>query len=187
MNVQRKFVSFSLAASALFFALPLWASEVAEEAGGEQGGGLPQLDTTLFPAQLFWLAISFAVLYVLMAKLALPGVKKVQDKRQDVLKAELSAASYANEQARTMVAQYERALTEARTKAQATINDMMAKAAAESAARQAAQQQDLAVRLQDAEAKIRSVRDSAMKDVQGAAAELAHGIVEKITGLKVKA
>ena len=186
MSLQRKLLKLSLAASAFFYALPLCASEVAESGGSEEGG-LPQLDTSLFPEQLFWLAVSFAVLYFLMSRFALPGVKKTQDKRQEVLSTELSAASYANDQARTMVMQYERALSEARAKAQATISDMTARAAAESAARQAAQQQDLGKRLQDAEAKIRTVRDEALSEVKGAAVELAHGIVEKISGMKVKA
>lgn len=181
MALQRKLLSIGLTAGAAFYALPSFAAE-----GGE-GGGLPQLDTTLFPEQLFWLAVSFAVLYVLMAAIALPGVKKTQDKRQHILSSELSVASRANEEARAMVAQYERALTDARAKAQATISAMSADAAKEAVAKQTVQQQELNKRLQDAETSIRAVRDVALKDIQNVASDLAHGIVEKVTGLKVKA
>lgn len=181
MTVLRKLGVYGLAAGVAFYALPLWAAEAGEEAG------LPQLDTSLFPEQLFWLAVSFAILYALMAFVALPGVKRTQDNRHHVISSELSAATAANEAAREMVAKYEGALAEARTKAQATVSEIAAQAAKESAARQAAQQQELNKRLQDAEASIKSVRDAALKDIKGIAAELAHGIVERVTGMKVKA
>jgi F-type H+-transporting ATPase subunit b len=181
MTASRKFWTIGLVVSAALYALPLMAAESGDEAG------LPQLDTSLFPEQLFWLAISFAVLYVLMAYVALPGVKRTQDKRHHVISSELASASAANEAARAMVAQYEKALADARAKAQATISDMTTQAAKESAAKQATQQQELSKRLQDAEASIRAVRDAALKDIKGAVSDLAQGIVEKVTGLKVKA
>jgi F-type H+-transporting ATPase subunit b len=181
MNLQRKWLTIGLTVSAVLYALPLMAAEAGEEAG------LPQLDTSLFPAQLFWLAVSFTVLYVLMRFVALPGVKKTQDNRHHVISSELSSASAANEAARSMVAQYERALADARAKAQATVSDITAQAAKDSVARQLTQQQELSKRLSDAEASIRAVRDTALNEIKGSVVELAYGIVEKVTGLKVKA
>lgn len=181
MIVSRKYLGFGSAVTVTLYALPLMAAEAGEKTG------LPQLDVSLFPAQLFWLAVSFAVLYVLMAFVALPGVKKTQDNRHHVIAAELASATAANDAARAMVAQYEKALADARAKAQATVSDITAKATKESAAKQLVQQQELSKRLSDAEASIKSVRDAALKDIQGFASELAHGIVEKVTGLKVKA
>ncbi len=181
MTARRNIAAIGWTLGLALYALPVLAAESGEEAG------LPQLDTTLFPAQLFWLTVSFVLLYALMSKVALPGVKRTQDNRQQVISAELSAASAANEMARQMVAQYEQALSDARAKAQTTVSDIAAKAAKESAAKQASQQQDLNKRLQDAEAAIRAVRDAALNEIKGSASELAHGIVEKVTGLKVKA
>ena len=101
--------------------------------------GLPQLDTALFPEQLFWLAVSFAILYVLMAYVALPAVRRTQDNRADTIAADLKAAEQANEQAKAMMAKYEKALADARAEAQGTIAQIAAEAAKESAARQAQQ------------------------------------------------
>lgn len=152
--------------------------------GGEGKAGLPQLDVTLFPAQLFWLAVTFVTLYILMAYVALPGVKRTLDRRGNVLSGDLGAAEAANSSAKAMIAQYEKALTDARAKAQATVSDISVAAGREAAARQAEQQRALAKRLAEAEGKIATARDAAIKNLDAAALELSAGIVEKVSGLK---
>jgi F-type H+-transporting ATPase subunit b len=174
--------------AAVFFAV-LFLSRVAlaaAEAGGAEEGGLPQLRTELYPEQLFWLVLSFGALYALMAFVALPGVKATQDKRHSIIETELAAATAASEAAKAMVTQYEKALADARAKAQSTVSEISAQAAKESAVQQVAQQQELAKRLHEAESKIRASRDAAIKDIKGSAAELAQGIVEKVAGIKMQ-
>ena len=56
---------------------------------------LPQLDATMYPEQLFWLAVSFVTLYILMTFIALPGVRNTQEKRHAMLAADLAAAAAA--------------------------------------------------------------------------------------------
>lgn len=181
MTLTRKYAGVLPAVGAALYALPLMAAESGEKTG------LPQLDTTLFPEQLFWFAVTFILLYVLMAFVALPGVSRAQNKRQETISSELAAAIAANEAAKMMIAHYEKALADARAKAQATVSAITAQAAKESAEKQAKQQQELAKRLHEAEAKIAAMRDAALKDVKGTATELANAIVEKITGLRAKA
>jgi F-type H+-transporting ATPase subunit b len=161
--------------SAALYALPVLAEETAAQEG------LPQLDPAHFPSQLFWLAVTFALLYVCMQFVALPGVKRTQDKRVATIEGNLKAAQAANEAAKRMMADYEKALTDARAKAQATVSEIAAQAAKESAAKQAVQQQELAKRLAEAEAKIAAARDAAVRDVKSSAADLAAAIIDKVT------
>ena len=160
----------------MLYALPC-AAETAE-------GGLPQFDTTLFPAQLFWLAICFALLYVLMNFVALPNVQRTQAKRHETVASDLASANAANEAAKTMIAQYEKALAEARSKAQTMVTDMATKAAKEAAAQQAEQQEILNKRLAEAESKIAAARDAALIEARAQAESLALLIAEKVTGAR---
>jgi len=180
MKASRIYASVLPAIGAALYALPLMAAESGEKIG------LPQLDTSHFPEQLFWLALSFALLYCLMAFVALPGVKYTQDKRQEIIATELAAATAANDAAKAMIAQYEKALADARAKAQATVNEIAVQTTKESAEKQAVQHKELTQRLHEAEAKIATTRDAALKDVKGAATELANAVIEKITGARVK-
>ncbi|MDX2027027.1 MAG: F0F1 ATP synthase subunit B' [Alphaproteobacteria bacterium] len=160
--------------------LTLLASEA------EKKEGLPQFDAEMFAGQLFWLAVTFGLLYVLMAYVALPRIARVQDKRQSTISGDLASAAAASEAAKSTIAQYEKALADARLNAQAAVGDIVAQAAKESMQQQAAQQKELAKRLQEANARITKARDAAIGDVQGTAAELAGAIIEKITGTKMQ-
>lgn len=162
----------------LLSSLPAWAEE-----GGDKGG-LPQLDTSLFPEQLFWLAVTFATLYVFMAFVALPGVKRAQDKRQSTLATALEIATTANQEAKSTLAHYEKSLADAHAKARVTVNEIRTQTTNESNLRQAEQQKALAKRLHLADANIRTTRDQAIKNIHQDALDLARKIVEKISSVK---
>ena len=47
--------------------------------------GMPQLNTEYFASQIFWLVISFIILYVVMSKYALPKIANVIETREDII------------------------------------------------------------------------------------------------------
>jgi len=161
--------------------LPVWAEE-----GGAEKGGLPQLDVSLFPEQIFWLAITFALLYALMAGVALPRVAKTQTNRKQVIATEIEAARAANEKAKLTVASVEKSLAEARNKAREHVNEMLAQVGTETASAQSVQEKELLRQLHRAEADIAVTREAALNAIHSDAADLAAVAVEKLVGFKLQ-
>ncbi len=177
IRASRTGAGLAVGAVAFFHALPLMAEEA-------EGGGLPQLDPAFFPGQLFWLAVTFGLLYVLMAYVALPGVRRALDKRQAVIEADLAAAAAANGDAKNILSSYEKALADARAKAHVLLNDVKEQASKELAQQQAAQHQQLSQKLHEAETKIAAARTAAMREVDATASGLAQVIMDKLVGAK---
>lgn len=83
----------------------------------EGGGGLPQFKAEWFPSQLFWLAVTFVVLYVFFARLALPRIAGTLENRQRKIQGDLDAAADLSARAKTIRETYERAMARAKDRA----------------------------------------------------------------------
>lgn len=146
---------------------------------------MPQLDASSFSPQLVWLAISFVVLYVLMAKVALPKVAQVLDERQFRIDDNLDSAAKLKAEAETAARAYEKSLTEARAQAQAAVREIADKMAAEAAHRHAELGAKLNQDIASAEAKIAQARDAALANVREMAVAVARQAAGKLAGVEI--
>ena len=91
----------------------------------------PPLDPGTFAPQLFWLALTFGLLYLLLKRFALPRVGEVIEERRDRIERDLAQAEKLKAETEQALANYEQALGEARAKASAIAKDMRDKLTAE--------------------------------------------------------
>lgn len=91
--------------------------------GHDPQGGLPQLDVHSYPTQIFWLIVSFVILYLIMSKVALPRIAEVLEERQERIADDIETAERLRSEAGAVQAEYEKALAEARGKAQALFRE----------------------------------------------------------------
>lgn len=154
-------------------------------AAEERGGGLPQLDTHSFPSQIFWLIVSFAVLYWLLKTKAIPRVADILETRQDRISADLDRASRLRADAEAALKKHDRVVAEAQAEAQRRIREAQERIAGELARHQAQLDADIARKLHDAEVRIGSARSAAMGEVASVAAEVVQAAAERLAGLQV--
>jgi F-type H+-transporting ATPase subunit b len=142
----------------------------------------PPFESEHFPSQLVWLAISFVLLYALMSKIALPRIGAIMAERSKVISDDLAAAERLKERSNAAQAAYEKALADARGRAQGI--------AAATREQQARETEDLHKRLDAqlheriaaAEQSIAKSRGAAMSNVKSIAAEITSAIVERLIG-----
>ncbi|WP_112663258.1 F0F1 ATP synthase subunit B' [Microvirga flavescens] len=153
-----------------------------EAHGGAHDVGFPPFATETFPGQLLWLTITFVILYTLLSKVVLPRLTGIIENRRSLIANDLDEAAALKTQAEEAGAAYEKALAEARGRAQALAQETRAKLSAETDAKRKTLEADLAKRLADAETAIAATKAKAMSNVRGIAADTASSIVEKLTG-----
>ncbi len=158
-------------------------SNAHTEAPSGSAGAFPPFQSETFASQLFWLGIAFVLLYVVMAKVALPRVAGIMAARRESVERDLSAAGQLKADAEAAMQAYEKTLAEARTRAQTLAGETRAKLNAEAEEARRALEAALHTKLADAERAIADTKTRAMSNVRGIAAEAASAIVSKLTGL----
>ena len=159
---------------------PVGAVEVP---ASEHGRGFPPFDSQTFPSQLFWLAIAFIALYLLMSRIALPRIGSILEARRKRVEDDLAEAQRFKDGSDAAIAAHEKALAEARGRAQALANETRANAAAAAEARRKEVDAKLHAHIAEAEKTIAEKRAAAMSNVRNIAGEAAGAIVERLTGI----
>jgi F-type H+-transporting ATPase subunit b len=161
---------------------PQLIAAVEHTPAGEHGRAFPPFDSRSFPSQLLWLALTFIALYLLMARIALPRIGAILEQRRARIADDMTAAQRLKEQSDAAIAAHEKALNEARSRAQALAGETRAKAAAGAEARRKQVDAKLNLQVQEAEKAIAARRADAMRNVHGIAADAAGAIVERLIG-----
>lgn len=143
---------------------------------------MPQLDATSFPTQLFWLAVVFILLLVLMAWVGLPRVRAALDTRAAKIDGDLGAAADARGRSESLLAEYEKALATARAEAQSTVRTMIDSLAKEQAHREHELMEKLTVEARSAEARIATAKQAALANVRQIAVEAAQAATARLVG-----
>jgi F-type H+-transporting ATPase subunit b len=146
---------------------------------------MPQLDLSTFPSQIFWLAVFFVVLYLLMAKLAIPRIERVIDERRNRVENDLDKAGQMKSEAEAVIAAYEKALADARHQAQLTMKETSDRLAGIAAERQRQAGAVIAERTAAAEKRIAAAKAAALADLRGVAVDVARSAAAKLVGSAV--
>jgi F-type H+-transporting ATPase subunit b len=156
-------------------------STVEVPAGGH-ARAFPPFDKQTFPSQLLWLTVTFAALYLLMSRIALPRIDSILENRRTRISGDLAEALRFKGESDAAIAAYEKSLADARGRAQALVNDARQKQAAEAEARRRTLDASLNARIAAAENSIAATKAAAMVNVRGIATEAAAAIVERLIG-----
>jgi len=146
---------------------------------------MPQLDTSAWPTQLFWLAITFLALYFIISRVAIPRTGGVILRRRASIEGDLARAQQLKGETDAAVQAYEAALAEARAKAQGIATENRNALSAEIEAERSKLDRALAAKVSDAEKQIGAARTKALADVKAIAADIAANIVSALIGTKV--
>jgi F-type H+-transporting ATPase subunit b len=147
--------------------------------------GFPPLDPATFAPQLIWLALTFGLLYLLLSRLVLPRIGEVIEERSERIARDLEQAETLKLETERALADYEKALADARGKANAIAKSMRDTLTAEIDKERGRVEAQIADKVAQAEASIAQTKQKALASVNDIAADTATAIVAKLIGTEV--
>ena len=143
----------------------------------------PPLQTETYASQLVWLAITLVALYLVISRIAVPRIGGIFEERAKRIAGDFADAQRSKEEAEAALAAYEKALADARNRAQAIGAEIRDKLHAEAEERRKALEAKLNAQLAEAEKSIAATKTAAMTNVRGIALDAAAAIVERLIGV----
>lgn len=143
---------------------------------------MPQLDPSLFATQLFWLFVTFMVLFLIAWKVALPRIADVLNARQNRIDSDLERAQTLKSEAEDVLSAYEKALAEATAEAQDIHRQNLQELAAERTRRQEELARRLSGQTRDAESRISAERRRAVDNIREATLDVVRSAAVRLIG-----
>jgi F-type H+-transporting ATPase subunit b len=157
------------------------ATETVEH-GAEASAGMPQLDFSTFPNQIFWLIVTLVVIYFVLSRIALPRIGAVLVERSGTITNDIAAAEELKHKAVEAEAAYQQALIDARAQASAIVAEAKADIQSELDAELKKADKKIAAKAAESEKAIADIRDGAVKSVTEVAKDTAKELVAVFGG-----
>jgi F-type H+-transporting ATPase subunit b len=152
------------------------------ETGAHETGVFPPFDSATYGPQLFWLALTFGTLYLLMSKVALPRIGEILEVRRDRIEGDLAEAERLRQKTDQAIEAYESDLSAARAKSHSIADETRNKIKADMDEKHRSVEADLAKQMASAEARILKTKTEALSNVDQIASETAVSVVSKLSG-----
>jgi len=156
------------------------ATQDAAHAVEASSPGMPQLDFSTFPNQIFWLVVSIFVLYFIVSKVALPRIGSVIEDRHNAVANDIEQAAEFKRKAEEAEAAYNAALTEARAQAMQIAGEAKAEIKADVDVAIAKADAEIAAKAAESAGRIDEIRANALKAIEEVAGVAANDIVAAI-------
>lgn len=144
---------------------------------------MPQFEPSTFASQLFWLAVTFTLLYVLVSRYAIPRLGEIMEQRQRTVEDDLDRAKQLKAETETSIRAYEKALADARSKAQDLLRQAHEEVTRQAEIRNREVSVRLAAQIRDGEDRIAKARDAALVSVRDLASVVASDAAAKLCGV----
>ena len=155
------------------------------EAFAAESGGMPQLNPEFWISQIFWLTITFGILYVVLSKLILPKISKNLEIRKSQILENIEAAEKQREQSELKIEEYEKIVQESKNEAKSYFNQARAKILKDINIKKDTLEKELNKEIEKTENEILQLRAKAPEKIKAIAIETSSDLLKHLIGAEV--
>jgi|TARA_B110000444_G_C18708446_1_gene532550 F-type H+-transporting ATPase subunit b len=150
-----------------------------------ESGGMPQLNPEFWVSQIFWLTITFGILYIVLSKLILPKISANLEIRKTQILENIEAAEKQREQSELKIKEYEELVQNSKNEAKNYFKQAREKVLKDISIKKNALDKDLNEEIEKAESEIKKFRASAPEKINKIAVETSADIINQLIGTEV--
>ena len=155
------------------------------EAFAAESGGMPQLNPEFWISQIFWLTLTFGILYVILSKLILPKISDNLESRKSQILENIEAAEKQRENSEEKLKEYEEIVSKSKLEAKSIFNQAREKALKDISAKKDVLDKLIDDEIVKAEQEIKELQNGAAEKINKIAIETSSELIQKLIGAEV--
>ena len=155
------------------------------EAFAAESGGMPQLNPEFWISQIFWLTLTFGILYLVLSKLILPKISANLETRKSQILENIEAAEKQREDSEMKLKEYEEIISKSKLEAKTIFNKAREKALKDINAKKEVLEGQIDEEISKAEEEIKTLRNGAPDKINKIAIETSSELIQKLIGAEV--
>ena len=168
-----------------FFQLIFFNFFFFKEVFASESGGMPQLNPEFWVSQIFWLTLTFGILYIILSKLILPKISANLELRKSQIQENIEAAEKQRESCESKLKEYDQIILKTKLEAKNIFKDARDKALKDINSKKEVLDNQIDVEIKKAEQEIELLRKGALEKINKIAIETSSEIIQKLIGADI--
>ena len=150
-----------------------------------ESGGMPQLNPEFWVSQIFWLIITFGILYIVLSKFILPKISANLEFRKSQISDNIEAADKQRKESESKLIEYDEIILKSKTEAKNIFNQAREKALKDINVKREVLDKQIDEEIKKVEKEIINLRLEAPKKINKIAIEISSELVKKLIGAEI--
>ena len=169
----------------IFFQLIFFNFFFIKEVFAAESGGMPQLNPEFWISQIFWLTLTFGILYVILSKLILPKISANLELRKSQIQENIEAAEKNRVSSEGKLQEYENIIQKSKLDGKNIFKDERDRVLKDINAKKEILDKQIDDEIKKAEQEIETLKKSTPEKINKIAIETSSELVKKLIGAEV--
>ena len=150
-----------------------------------ESGGMPQLNPEFWVSQIFWLLLTFGILYIVLSKFILPKISSNLEARKSQILENIETAEKQREESEIKIKEFEKIILDSKNKAKNYFNDARKKVLEDINKKREVLENEINEEIRVAEKDITNLKNNAPEKINKIAIETSADLIKQLIGMEV--
>jgi F-type H+-transporting ATPase subunit b len=169
----------------IFFQLIFFNFFFIKEVFAAESAGMPQLNPEFWVSQIFWLTLTFGILYIVLSKLILPKISANLELRKSQIQENIEAAEKQRENSESKLKEYEDIVSKSKLEAKDIFKDARERALKDINSKKETLDKQIDEEIKKADQEISVLKKTAPEKINKIAIEASSELVKKLIGADI--
>jgi len=156
-----------------------------KEVFAAESGGMPQLNPEFWISQIFWLTLTFGILYIVLSKLILPKISANLELRKSQIQDNIEAAEKQRKDSESKLKEYDDIIFKSKLEAKNIFKDSREKVIKDINNKKETLESQINEEIKKAEKEIEVVKKSAPEKINKIAIQASSELVKRLIGAEI--